>query len=413
VENMIIMDARLIIILINIIIYLVITPSFGFYFMISTRIRPPSTINRMISTSTLQDTAKHLIHSENKPYACIAVAGGGGHAISTLASTPGASSLFLEGTITYDRKSLQNYIGQTIPKDQKYVSYETASLLSRAAVQRAMQYRDNLHDYPQCVGVGITSTLVSTVEHSKNSFGFVVVTRADGLRWQCSISLTSKQRTRVEEDILFSEIVLQSLDIIMSDGQQGLQLQNPTDVLDQKFLFPTPQDEIQAAAEQILRGDHQAILLLPNQNRTFHSMVDPVMPPHAIIFPGSFNPPHIGHTTLAKAAASSQGKAVIWEISLTNPDKPDIDPVSVSQRAHQFFNLENELPSQWAILLTRAPLFKQKVQALQKFLPRGQSVSQSVSLLFRLRLFTIYCIFFFILNVRPFSRSAFEFLNRK
>jgi Competence-damaged protein/Cytidylyltransferase-like len=349
--------------------FLIITSFICSSFMLNSLVRQPNTILRMISTLTLQDTAKHLVHSNVKTYVCIAVAGGGGHAISTLASTPGASALFLEGTVTYDRKSLQNYVGQTIPEDQKYVSYETASLLSRASLRRAMQYRGHLQDYPHCVGVGITSTLVSTVEHSKNSFGFVVATRADGFQWKCSISLSSKKSTRYEEDILFSDIVLQSLHLVMSNGEKELQLLNPADVLDQKFLPLTPKDEIQAAAERILQGDAQAVLLLPNSNRTFQSMLDPVVPPKSLVFPGSFNPPHIGHTSLAKAA--SRGEAVIWEISLTNPDKPDIDPLSVSQRAHQFFELEKELPSQWAILLTRAPLFQQKVKALQMFLPRG------------------------------------------
>ena len=45
-----------------------------------------------------------VVHSGNKAFVCIAGAGGGGHAISALASTPGASALFLGGVVVaYDR----------------------------------------------------------------------------------------------------------------------------------------------------------------------------------------------------------------------------------------------------------------------------------------------------------------------
>ena len=52
------------------------------------------------------------------------------------------------------------------------------------------------------------------------------------------------------------------------------------------------------------------------------------------------------------------------ELSLTNVDKPPIDPATVSDRVHKFLQLEN-LPEQWGIILTRAPLFSQKVDCLQ------------------------------------------------
>lgn len=332
--------------------------------------------------SSLPDIAKRLVHTEHKSFVCIAVAGGGGHAISTLASTPGASALFLEGTITYDRNSLQAYVGQAIPEDQKYVSYETARLLSRAAVRHALQYRANLQDYPYCVGVGVTSALVSNKERSKSSFGHVVATLADGTEWNCSITLAANQRTRLEEDIFMGEVALQAMQQLLSRGAEKLDMENPDDILEESFQPVIPKDEVQAAAERILHGEVKAVLLLPTDNQTFLAVTDPVIPLQSLVFPGSFNPPHAGHTTLAQVASRAYrgNPAVVWELSLTNPDKPDMDPASVSERAHHFFSLAEELPQQWGILLTSAPLFKEKVEVLKPFMASGES---TIGLFFR------------------------------
>jgi hypothetical protein len=61
-----------------------------------------------------------------------------------------------------------------------------------------------------------------------------------------------------------------------------------------------------------------------------------------------------------------------------------MDPVSVSERAHQFFSLGEELPSQWGILLTSAPLFKEKVEVLKPFMASGESL---IALLLRRNLY--------------------------
>jgi Competence-damaged protein/Cytidylyltransferase-like len=327
-----------------------------------------------MTSVSLADVAKRLVHTGNKAFVCIAVAGGGGHAISALASTPGASALFLEGTIAYDRKSLHAYVGQAIPEDQKYVSYETATLLSRAAVRRALQYRDNLNDYPHCIGIGITSALRSTVDFSKSSFGYIVATLADGTVWKCSISLAANQRDRLEEDVVMGKVVLEALEQLQTRGVAKLELDNPDDVLEEYFEPAIPKDEVYAAAERILCGDVRAVLLLPTADQTFLAVTDPVLPLQSLVFPGSFNPPHVGHTTLAQVASRAHrgAPAVVFELSLTNPDKPDMDPVSVSERAHHFFTLADEIPDQWGILLTRAPLFKEKVEVLRPFMATGE-----------------------------------------
>lgn len=336
-----------------------------------------STMNSNSNSNKLDQVAKRLVHNDSKSYVCIAVAGGGGHAISTLASTPGASSLFLEGTVTYDRNSLQAYIGQTLPDEFQFVSEETAVLMSRAAVRHALQYRANVEDYPHCVGVGITSALITTKHRTKGSFGHIVATLADGSEWKCKVTLEPNKRDRAEEDKIMGKLVLQAIEQLQSRGETKILMDGENDVIEESFQAVSQKDEVKVAAERILRGDAKAVLLLPTSDKKFMAVTDPVLPMESLVFPGSFNPPHHGHTTLAQVASRAwkKNQAVFLELSLTNPDKPSMDPEDVSRRAHKFFDLQDDLPEQWGILLTSAPLFKEKVESLRNFMAPGKSSS--------------------------------------
>lgn len=56
----------------------------------------------------------------------------------------------------------------------------------------------------------------------------------------------------------------------------------------------------------------------------------------AAILPGSFNPLHVGHRTLAAVAGQRLGCEVHFELSVTNVDKPELDGEVVAERLRQF-----------------------------------------------------------------------------
>jgi hypothetical protein len=146
-------------------------------------------------------------------------------------------------------------------------------------------------------------------------------------------------------------------------------------------------------------------------------------PRDIIIIPGSYNPPHHGHVGLANAAVmalrrrrrneekeyydnnSSSFEAairsrysslesfssdsssstsllknlwdsvdkhfekendptVLFEMSVTNADKPPLDPVEVERRINLFPTL-SDMPKDWGVMLTNAPLFLQKTSLLE------------------------------------------------
>jgi nicotinic acid mononucleotide adenylyltransferase len=135
--------------------------------------------------------------------------------------------------------------------------------------------------------------------------------------------------------------------------------------------IPTVDDPLRRAAERILSGqDEVVMILLPSiSNSTVEVMDVTMLPPQSLVVPGSFNPIHVGHIALAVAAAKAMNKpcnAIWFELSVTNVDKPALAIDTIIERINYFFPLRHEIPDDicWGILLTNAPLFKQKVDLL-------------------------------------------------
>lgn len=74
---------------------------------------------------------------------------------------------------------------------------------------------------------------------------------------------------------------------------------------------------------------------------------------HQLVLPGSFNPLHRGHTTLAELASQRFGLPVAFELSVANVDKPELTTEEVKRRLDQF-------QGRYPIFVTRAATFRQK-----------------------------------------------------
>jgi hypothetical protein len=71
------------------------------------------------------------------------------------------------------------------------------------------------------------------------------------------------------------------------------------------------------------------------------------------VLPGSFNPLHHGHTTLAAVAGKNLGLPVAFELSVANVDKPWLTSDELSRRLAQFVGLG-------PVWVTRAATFVEK-----------------------------------------------------
>ena len=360
------------------------------------------------SLEALQEYASQLIESNSKQQpstkssVCLAVAGGGGHAISTLAATPGASSLLLEGSVLYDRKSYRSYIGFSDHEPGfKYSSSRAATLASEEALRRALQYRSSDLDLMAgCVGIGCASSLVSSSSSEDiKGYGHIVATRSDGTRISINVTLADRMnqmnRTRLEEDIFVSHLILRMIELVQQSkmNQMGEGSTNSNDMvtdagdriveerLSNRRLTEEPSSAHEVAfeaAQRLLEGESKSVVLIPSQkhgqSKSFCTLEYPIIPNGSLVFPGSFNPPHEGHVALAEASVkaamygverrkSTVDPPIFMEVSLTNADKPPIEPVVVADRLVQFLDLDN-MPKNWGIILTRAPLFAEKVSSL-------------------------------------------------
>lgn len=76
-------------------------------------------------------------------------------------------------------------------------------------------------------------------------------------------------------------------------------------------------------------------------------------PRPGVLLPGSFNPLHHGHTTLAAIAAGQLGQPVAYELSIANVDKPELSVDELNRRLFQFLN-------HGPVYVSRAPTFRAK-----------------------------------------------------
>jgi len=76
------------------------------------------------------------------------------------------------------------------------------------------------------------------------------------------------------------------------------------------------------------------------------------------ILPGSFNPLHEGHTRLAAVAAELTRREVLFELSVTNVDKPPLAEYEVRRRLAQF----SSGPEAMRVVVTRATRFIEKAR---------------------------------------------------
>lgn len=333
---------------------------------------------------------------------CVAIAGGGSSFLSALAATPGASTILMDGTLLYGRESHRDYL-KVPPTDERIeslVSSQSAEQLADAACRRALALitthdsRDkDLRHYRSARGLSCTSMLQSTSSKLKSE---AYLACHGSLSDDPFVSIHVKlnaERDRLEEDVFVGHCMLSTLQIFeASMSMEDVAGVLPTELKvlqsDEKTIeaatthgdslhieihhdaLKTTTERVEKAAERVLTGSAKAVMIRPNDdNSGFEVLRDACITKDALVFPGSFNPPHHGHAALARASvdAMDQCDIIFFELSITNPDKPSIPATEVAKRVQKFLDLAKEEfdgIEKWGVLLTDAPLFTQKASIL-------------------------------------------------
>lgn len=274
------------------------------------------------------------IHSSSAQVV-IVVAGGFVHAIHWLLGTPGASKTVLEVVVPYSIESLIDYLGY-VPDSA--VSDATSESMARTAYDRA---RD-LSKSGNVFGIGATATLKTDRPKKGLHRCFVSVCGINGIVTY-TLTLVKGLRNRDEEDDLVSRILIRAMSEASNrdyDGDLDLDSEEKVTVSASRFTL---------MLDWTLSEKAETVTVFPDATAvTDYNFKGGILP-------GSFDPIHEGHVDLARVSEEMLGHPVMFELSVTNVDKPPLTTEVVHRRVRKCI-------CEHSLIMTRAPRFYQKAR---------------------------------------------------
>ena len=265
----------------------------------------------------------------------LAVTGGGATAASWLLAVPGASRTILDVHIPYAEASLCQFLGK---RPDGFCSSATSVDLAEAAWARAL----TLGGSGRCVGIGCTASLASDRPKLGEHRFFAVAAVEEAVRIR-SLTFQKGARSRAEEE----EVVARALLNLLAEA---------TGVTDRVELRVRPEEVLKE--ETCDRGNLLARFVRRDLSRL---CVEPDgrfredAPAPRVLLPGSFNPLHEAHCALARLAADRLQSPAVFELSITNVDKPPLGLAEIRKRLVQ-------LHGRSSVWLTHAATFVEKAR---------------------------------------------------
>ena len=269
--------------------------------------------------------------------AALAITGGGSGAIGELLRVPGGSRLLIEAQVPYDEQALAAFLGFA---PAQACSSETAIAMAQGARARAARL---VPAGNEVVGLGATAALVSDRPRKGEHRFHIAAAGAAGVA-HCTCVLAKGRRDRAAEEDLVSRSI-----VLWLARACGIAAPSPHSLLDADEHFAEALGIAADSIDRLLAGEHHRVTVQPDGQ----TLLSAPRPP--VLFPGSFNPMHEGHVSLARVAEELVQQPVAFEISVTNVDKPPLAGETVRHRLKQFA---------WKapVELTRAPTFLEKVR---------------------------------------------------
>jgi hypothetical protein len=267
--------------------------------------------------------------------AALAITGGGSGAVGGLLRVPGGSRLLIEAQVPYDALALAAFLGFA---PEQACSADTAIAMARSIRARAARLMPAGTDP---IGLGATAALVSD-RPRKGEHRFHIAFADSARTAHCTGVLAKGRRDRAAEEDLVSRAI-----VLWLAHACGITAPSPRNLLDPDEHFSEMVIATVDAIDQLLAGEVDRVTVQPDGQ----VMLSAPCPP--VLLPGSFNPLHAGHVTLARVAEEFRQQPAAFEISVTNVDKPPLTGDAVRQRLAQF-------AGKWSVELTRAPTFVEK-----------------------------------------------------
>ncbi|HVZ07166.1 hypothetical protein [Rhodopila sp.] len=274
------------------------------------------------------------VHASGRK-AALAITGGGSGAIGELLRVPGGSRLLIDAQVPYDAAALAAYLGFA---PAQACSAETAVAMAQSARTRAAGL---VPADTEVVGLAATAALVSDrPRRGEHRFHIAYATAAGVTR--CTGVMAKGRRDRDAEETLVSRAI-----VLFLARACGIAASSPGSLLDADEEYAEASVSTADMINQLLGGEHDRVSVHPDGQMAL------LAPPPAVLLPGSFNPVHDGHVSLARIAEDVRQCPVAFEISVINVDKPPLARETVRRRLAQFA---------WKspVELTRAPTFVEK-----------------------------------------------------
>ncbi len=263
----------------------------------------------------------------------LAITGGGSGAIERLLTTPGGSATVLEAIVPYSERALADWLGG---EPLRACDEATARAMAMRSLDRAQEL-DPSADPAELVGVGCTASLATTRTKRGEHRAHVAVQTLDQTL-VVTLRFEKGKRSRADEEIAVSHTVVAAMAEVAGVHQLNLTKTPPgIDATVRRVLPPSEWIELR-------RGERSHL--------TVDTRAEPVST--VCLLPGSFNPLHRGHLEMASFAEELTSRPVVFELSITNVDKPPLDYSEIEDR------LEGLLGK--ATLLTNAPTFLRKAE---------------------------------------------------
>ena len=285
-------------------------------------------------TDSLVDSIVAKIHSA--PHKLVfEFAGAGSLALAWLHSQGGSSRTVLEATDRYASLSTIELLGKT---PDRFVASNTATAMATRAYQRGLRLGAGA---APIIGIGCTATIATDYNKRGNHGCRIAVVDKTSLL-QYSVTFDKGARNRLDEETLVSKIVLNGI----AKASRITPLL-PLSLSKDEILAVTTV-ESSDPIEKLLSGITDIVKVRPDGSMSEHTSLSGFA-----FLSGAFNPLHIGHSELAKAASRMLGRKVLFDLSVQNADKGQISHSEICSLLCQF---------QWPdeVVLTRKPLFAQK-----------------------------------------------------
>ena len=268
--------------------------------------------------------------------AAFAAAGAGSSAIDWLLSVAGASRTVLEIRVPYSENSFSGYIGH---QPDQTVSVESARSLAHASYNRALRLRSD--DRP-VVGIACTATIATDRPKRGDHRGHVGLWTSQG--WSVfSLTLEKGLRDRAGEEHLLSMLILKTLASACGvPDTLDLQLSDTEQVVESGTQYDTTLDAFNTGHVSSVAFASDG----SSQGDAHHT---------GGVLSGSFNPLHQGHQELVTVASRTLNAPVIYELSVSNVDKPPLEDEVVLERIDQVRQFGD-------LAITKAPVFYEKAQ---------------------------------------------------